>query len=59
MGALNLASNLVCLRQCISIPGQVGGEGIRCNVTLEVKEQMHGPIYLYFQLDDYFQNHRR
>lgn len=36
-----------------------GGEGIRCNVTLEVKERMQGPVYLYFELEDYFQNHRR
>lgn len=38
---------------------KVGGEGIRCNVTLEVKESMRGPIYLYFELHDYYQNHRR
>lgn len=35
------------------------GEGFKCNVTLEVTDHMHGPVYLYFELDNYFQAHRR
>lgn len=34
-------------------PGQV------CNITLNVPKDMKSPVYLYYRLDNYYQNHRR
>jgi len=31
----------------------------KCNVTLEVDEKMEKPVYLYYQLENFYQNHRR
>lgn len=30
-----------------------------CNITLEVPKDMKAPVYLYYRLDNYYQNHRR
>jgi len=30
-----------------------------CNVTVDVKMRMKAPVYLYYRLDNYYQNHRR
>merc|ERR1711916_287322 len=30
-----------------------------CTVSLEVKEQMKAPVYVYYELTNYYQNHRR
>lgn len=30
-----------------------------CPITLEVKEQMKAPVYVYYELTNYYQNHRR
>jgi len=30
-----------------------------CNVTIDVKTRMKAPVYLYYRLDNYYQNHRR
>ena len=30
-----------------------------CTVTLKVEEKMEKPVYLYYQLDNFYQNHRR
>lgn len=38
---------------------QASGAGIGCNVTLTVPTRMQGPIYLYYALDNFQQNHRR
>jgi hypothetical protein len=33
--------------------------GSVCNVTLEVTDKMEQPVYLYYKLTNYYQNHRR
>ena len=35
------------------------GDGIACEVTLEIPNDMEPPIYMYYRLDNFFQNHRR
>ncbi|XP_027340525.1 ALA-interacting subunit 3 [Abrus precatorius] len=30
-----------------------------CNITLKVEKHMKSPIYVYYQLDNFYQNHRR
>jgi hypothetical protein len=30
-----------------------------CTITFSVTEKMTGPVYLYYQLDNFYQNHRR
>ena len=30
-----------------------------CSVTLDVPTQIEGPIYVYYELDNFYQNHRR
>lgn len=30
-----------------------------CNITFEVKEEMKAPVYLYYQLTNFYQNHRQ
>ena len=36
-----------------------GGDGIACEVDLEIPDDMEPPIYVYYRLDNFFQNHRR
>ncbi|CAM9463863.1 unnamed protein product, partial [Ectocarpus fasciculatus] len=36
-----------------------GNEGTTCSIEIEVDEFMKPPIYVYYELDNYFQNHRR
>ena len=38
---------------------QSGGLGTSCNITLRVPRHMKPPIYVYYQLNNYYQNHRR
>ncbi|CAD7696866.1 unnamed protein product [Ostreobium quekettii] len=38
---------------------QVGGDGFLCNVSIIVEEDMKAPIFMYYELDSFFQNHRR
>jgi len=30
-----------------------------CNITLDVTQEMKGPVFLYYRLENYYQNHRR
>lgn len=34
-------------------------EGVECSVKIEVDEYMSSPIFVYYELDNYYQNHRR
>ena len=34
------------------------GEGRSCTLTLTAKEAMKAPVYVYYQLSNYYQNHR-
>jgi len=33
--------------------------GSFCNITLNVPQVMHHPVYFYYRLENYYQNHRR
>jgi len=33
--------------------------GSVCNITLDITEDMKAPVYLYYRLENYYQNHRR
>ena len=35
------------------------GEGTACFVTIDVKKDMKAPVFLYYEMDNFFQNHRR
>lgn len=35
------------------------GESYTCSVTFKVKEKMKEPVYFYYQLNNFYQNHRR
>lgn len=35
------------------------GEGTQCAVTMTVPETMKAPVYVYYELDNFYQNHRR
>lgn len=36
-----------------------GGNGISCVVLMKIEEDMKAPVYFYYQLHNYYQNHRR
>ena len=38
---------------------QLNGEGTLCNVTLTAPRPMAAPVFLYYELDNFYQNHRR
>ena len=38
---------------------QLEGVGTSCNVTLTAPRHMKAPVYLYYELENYYQNHRR
>ncbi|KAJ1455359.1 ligand-effect modulator 3 family [Pelagophyceae sp. CCMP2097] len=33
--------------------------GVRCTVTLDVDEKMEGPLHVFYEIDNFYQNHRR
>lgn len=35
------------------------GKSFTCSVTFKVKEKMKEPVYFYYQLNNFYQNHRR
>lgn len=38
---------------------EANGLGVKCNVTFRVHETMEAPVFLYYELEDFYQNHRR
>jgi len=47
---------------CEEFLGKVDAEGkqVPCIITFEVLEsEIEGPIYVYYQMDNFYQNHRR
>ena len=38
---------------------QTGGNGTTCNVTLNIPRRMRAPVFMYYQLNNFYQNHRR
>ncbi|GMH42768.1 hypothetical protein BSKO_10687 [Bryopsis sp. KO-2023] len=35
------------------------GDGLNCSVTVFVEKSMSSPVYLYYELENFYQNHRR
>jgi hypothetical protein len=40
-------------------PSVEGGRFKGCTLTIDVEEDMEPPVYVYYQLDNFYQNHRR
>ena len=38
---------------------QQNGLGTLCNVTLTAPRRMAAPVFVYYELDNFYQNHRR
>lgn len=38
---------------------QLNGAGSACAVTVRVPQRMSAPVFLYYELDGFYQNHRR
>ena len=38
---------------------QQDGSGTLCNVTLTAPQRMAAPVFVYYELDNFYQNHRR
>lgn len=37
----------------------MSGLGNECEKTIEITDKMTGPVFVYYQLDNFYQNHRR
>jgi hypothetical protein len=48
-----------CVKNCEDSDPWKRVERNPCNVTLTVTETMKKPVYLYYKMTGYFQNHRR
>lgn len=33
--------------------------GATCSITLDIEKEMKGPVWVYYQIDNFYQNHRR
>jgi hypothetical protein len=44
---------------CAPLTAQLNGSGSVCNVTLTAPALMAAPVFMYYQVDNFFQNHRR
>jgi len=40
-------------------PNVVDNKNLACNITIDIKQDMKHPIYVYYELDGVYQNHRR
>lgn len=38
---------------------QLGGAGLPCSVVLQAPSKMTAPVFLYYELNNFYQNHRR
>ena len=61
---LSSAQKLSCvlvseLVRVVAFPVQALGDGTACQLTLRIPATMRAPVFLYYELDNYFQNHRR
>lgn len=34
-------------------------QGLSCTVTFHINETVDGPLYVYYEMDKFYQNHRR
>ena len=35
------------------------GAGVQCSITMKIPDKMKAPVYVYYELDNFYQNHRR
>jgi len=52
-------STSCCIANCSSKDHTTRVDLNPCNVTLTVSEKMEAPVYLYYKISNFFQNHRR
>ena len=38
---------------------QTDGRGVQCSVNVMVPQTMKAPVFVYYELDNFYQNHRR
>jgi len=38
---------------------QTANEGKPCTISIDIDEDVDGPVYVYYQLENFYQNHRR
>ena len=43
----------------LACKAQQNGFGTLCNVTLKAPRRMAAPVFVYYELDNFYQNHRR
>ena len=48
-----------CVANCANTSTWARNDLNPCNVTLTVTERMRAPVYMYYKLTNYYQNHRR
>ena len=34
-------------------------DNLKCRLTIDVDKDIPGPVFVYYELDGYYQNHRR
>jgi len=55
-GCLSTFFNEPLEKQSLS---QINGLGTNCSVTLKIDKKMEAPVYVYYELENFYQNHRR
>jgi hypothetical protein len=55
----NYGDETCCLSNCSSLQTWQRQDSNPCNITVTVTEAMEPPIYFYYKLTNYYQNHRR
>lgn len=48
-----------CAKTALPLPLQRGPGSPQCIITFNVAETMKAPVYLYYELANFYQNHRR
>ena len=54
-----LADGGCCISDCTATESWTRKDSNPCNITLEVPTAMTPPIYMYYKLSNFYQNHRR
>ncbi|KAK3233828.1 hypothetical protein CYMTET_55902 [Cymbomonas tetramitiformis] len=42
-----------------SLYNTVNGTGYNCTIEIEIEDKMEKPVYMYYELNNFYQNHRR